>query len=371
MAEKHINLVKTATNSYKIIIKNSLEDKIRFLCNKFPATEWSGILFWDIQGNFEKNNIVIEAKDFLLMDIGDSTTTAFEVTPKVISYMVDNGLVGSYTGLMHSHHSMAAFFSGTDTNTLLSEGQKSNHFVSLIVNNAGTYCAAITRLVKSEEEIKAKVTYKSFGDKEIKGKENYTTSSEYVEYFPLVVEWESARKIYTDIESDIAEIQEQKEEEKKKMSQSKWAMSEYGKIPTYNEPSLFNDSKYVNPFEDFTTFPTVKSFDEKNDIEEVPDIKDITEQFCNQLLKGSPFAEVSDLNLWAKINMVQKFKKRFPIEQSFTIFAENFIDALIEDFNLWEDNIILQEVVSTLKKLPSNMYIQTYINYLNKYINGI
>ena len=36
------------------------------------------------------------------------------------------------------------FFSGTDLNTLQEEGSDMNNFLSLIVNNAGQYTAAIT-----------------------------------------------------------------------------------------------------------------------------------------------------------------------------------------------------------------------------------
>lgn len=53
---------------------------------------------------------------------------------------------------------MRTFFSGTDRNTLLKEGADCNNFLSLIVNNEGTYTAAITRRVELENSVSKKVT---------------------------------------------------------------------------------------------------------------------------------------------------------------------------------------------------------------------
>lgn len=367
MAEKQILLVKSHTDSYKIIIGDKLEGKIRFLCNKFPATEWSGILFWDIKGTFEENNIVISAKDFLLMDIGDATTTAFEMTPQVMSYMIDNNLVGSFIGLMHSHHSMTTFFSATDTNTLLAEGQNSNHFVSLIVNNAGTYSAAITRLIESEEKIKASLSYKSFGDKPVKYKEDYSIVDKYVEYFPLIVEFESQPELYSDLEKDIAEIKKKKEEEEKK---KKIIMPTLGNFGKAKDTTLFDQhyedyyrsTYYDDPFLD----ETIMMKESKSTVYD-----NTVKCFCNQLLKGSPFAENSDLDQWIKVNMLQKFKKRFPHEGSFITYADYLIEFLIEDFDLWENMPILQAIISDLEFLPQNIYIKNYIEILKKYLHGI
>ena len=58
--------------------------------------------------------------------------------------MCNNDLLDCYIGLLHSHNHMGSFFSGTDTDTLKSEGMTMPHFVSLIVNNSGEYSAAIT-----------------------------------------------------------------------------------------------------------------------------------------------------------------------------------------------------------------------------------
>ena len=123
-----------------------MEAKIRHLCSKVFNTEWSGNLFYKMTGTFADNNIEITCVDILPMDIGSSAYTEFEMSPEVATYMVENPeLLDCKMGLIHSHQSFGTFFSGTDTATLQSEGKHRNHFLSLIINNAGVYTAAITR----------------------------------------------------------------------------------------------------------------------------------------------------------------------------------------------------------------------------------
>lgn len=99
-------------NSFKLIITKELELKIRNLCSRFSNTEWSGILFYSIENKFGNKDFKIIAKDLLLMDIGDGTSTEFEENPDVIAYMAEHDMLEDnlYTGLIHSHHSMAKKF---------------------------------------------------------------------------------------------------------------------------------------------------------------------------------------------------------------------------------------------------------------------
>lgn len=90
------------------------------------------------------------------------------------------------------------FFSGTDTNTLLQEGKDCNNFLSLIVNNAGDYTAAITRKITCGSIVEKKTTekkdYPLFNTGTIielpeETKEfGYCETSITVEYFNLTIE---------------------------------------------------------------------------------------------------------------------------------------------------------------------------------------
>ena len=79
------------------------------------------------------------------------------------------------------------FFSGTDQSTLQEEGAERNHFVSLIVNNAGNYTAAITRKIKYKKSIT--FNYEGFNGL-IKVKSPTITEGEAIEYFYLDIEIE-------------------------------------------------------------------------------------------------------------------------------------------------------------------------------------
>lgn len=164
---KQISLVqKSGTYNYKLIIPAEVERKIRFACQKVWSTEWSGTLFFTHEGSFENNDLIIRCVDIYIMDIGTQAYTEFDMNPDVIAYMCENPeLLDCQMGLIHSHNNMSTFFSKTDTATLKEEGRDRNNFVSLIVNNAGTYTAAITRRVKSKQ-VKESVSYEFFGDGE-------------------------------------------------------------------------------------------------------------------------------------------------------------------------------------------------------------
>ena len=102
------HLKKNEQSSYKMIITKELERKIRFICSKIHNIEWSGVLFYTHEGEFEDNSLVIKAIDLVVLDIGDATTTQFQCSnPDVITYMVDNDLLDCDMALIHSHHTMA------------------------------------------------------------------------------------------------------------------------------------------------------------------------------------------------------------------------------------------------------------------------
>ena len=152
------------TKKYQLNITNKLEAKIRLLCEKINTVEWSGIVFYDIEGTLKDDNLVITAVDLFLMHKGTAGYTEFEITPDIAHYMAMNDLIEYKQGLIHSHNNMSTFFSGTDQNTLLELGSKQRHFFSLIVNNEGTYTAGITKAVLKKRKVEETRTIYTFDD---------------------------------------------------------------------------------------------------------------------------------------------------------------------------------------------------------------
>ena len=234
--------------SYNIVIPKNVEEKIRHLCSVVHEVEWSGVLFYKKEGSFENNDLKITCVDIFPMDIGSGGFTDFDDTPDIAAYRCEHLELleeGIYEGLIHSHNRMKAFFSGTDTNTLLEEGTDRNHFVSLIVNNEGSYVAAVTRRIKQEVHAVAhivyttKTHYNSWDDIDIplsdgetveKDKEE-TKTIEYVEWYDLNITKEAADNDFNEIDNRLSAIKEAKA---KKAYQSPYYGSSYGKSGGYS-----------------------------------------------------------------------------------------------------------------------------------------
>lgn len=137
-----------------LIVEPILEAKIKYLSHLYPNNEWSGVLFVEYKGSIKNEDFVVIAKDLYLMDIGSSTFTAFESkSASYFKYMVENNLEDCDFGLIHTHHTMKAFFSTTDSSELNSTGKTRDIYVSLIVNNKGEYCAKVSQRVIKKAKV--------------------------------------------------------------------------------------------------------------------------------------------------------------------------------------------------------------------------
>lgn len=193
-----VSLVENKTK-FKLIIPDSVEHTIREWCRLSPNNEWSGTLFYITNGSFENNDIEFTAKDFYVSDIGTSGFTRYKVTPEICNYMMEHDLLDCKTGLIHSHDTMSAFFSGTDSDTLKKEGLDSCHYLSLVVCNNGPYVARVTRHIKEAFEGVKKINYLTYDDTSIVSEDEVSIiERESVEYFNLDIEIEKNYKSLDD-----------------------------------------------------------------------------------------------------------------------------------------------------------------------------
>ena len=162
---KEINLKAKS----KLIISKELQSQIMFLHNKVKDIEWSGILFHSVvSGNInEPENLVLKAERLYLQDIGVSTYTEFETNEKILDFYDAYPEAMTWKmSLIHTHHSMNAFFSGTDTQELHDNAGKYNYYLSLIVNHKSEFCAKIAIAAEYNIE-KANYTFKGFDGVEV------------------------------------------------------------------------------------------------------------------------------------------------------------------------------------------------------------
>lgn len=392
---KVISLVqKSGTYNYKLIIPAEVERKIRFACQKVWSTEWSGTLFFTHEGSFENNDLVIRCVDIYIMDIGTQAYTEFDMNPDVIAYMCENPeLLDCQMGLIHSHNNMSTFFSGTDTATLKEEGMDRNNFVSLIVNNAGTYTAAITRRVKSKQ-VKESVSYEFFGDGEKHDTKEYVSSADEIEWFYLKIEKEGENYSFPDMAARLEEIKQAKAERAEKAQTPVYQggykpviANSYGTKagpanlvkketdkPEVVQPTLFDNADDL-PFEEGYDIPYGQvSFD-----------KVTLKSLVLQLITGSIIISNDskiDITKWAK-SMPTLYEKRFGKGKvgmdNFKIWAGTYTEYLtwyitdekLEELGFDETEICAicaHDMIEELTKLPENDYIKGYIDALQKYL---
>ena len=61
--------LRECKDSYKLIIPERVEKMIREWCSLSPNNEWSGTLFYTVEGSFENKDLVLTAQDFYVLDI--------------------------------------------------------------------------------------------------------------------------------------------------------------------------------------------------------------------------------------------------------------------------------------------------------------
>lgn len=203
---QNISQLVAKQDLYDLVITNNVYKKIQQWCKICPRLEWSGYLFYHIEGSLKNKDLKITTDDFLVLNIGDSTATTFTVTPEVTLFMVDNNLVDSKIGLIHSHNQMAAFFSATDNNTLLEEGSNTCNFLSLIVNNAESYVARVTsQIVTSFEGIK-QTCIKSYDIEDTKEERVNIKKLTNVAYYDLNIIIEGKEEVSSEIINRFNEL---------------------------------------------------------------------------------------------------------------------------------------------------------------------
>ena len=281
---------------------------------------------------------------------------------------------------------MSTFFSGTDTATLKEEGRDRNNFVSLIVNNAGSYTAAITRRIKSKQVMES-VSYEFFGDGEKQDTKKYVSDADEIEWFYLKIEKEGESYSFPDMAARLEEIKQAKAEKAKKVQIPAYSGNSYSikagpanlvrketDKPKVVQPTLFDDVDDL-PFDDDYSLPYGQvTFD-----------KATLKSLVLQLITGSIILSNDskiDIFKWAK-SMSALYEKRFGKGEegmeNFKMWADTYTDYLtwyvtdekLEELGFDETEICAicaHDMIEELTKLPENDYIKGYIDALQKYL---
>ena len=275
---------------------------------------------------------------------------------------------------------MPTFMSGTDLGTLQEEGSDMNNFLSLIVNNAGQYTAAITRKVKHIPHVTEVLEYEFFGEETINiGNDEYDAIESYeIEYFFLNIEKPTVNIGYTDLFNRIEEI-----------SKDKTKIANISREPRANlivEPTLKATPLYKEaniPFSKVnTTVQTGVDTDESIDYNKYKFNETDLNSITKQLLIGSPIFTPKDLNEWVQ-KMPTVFSKRFGEGQkglaNYRAFIGYFVEFLVTeafDDNLAEEGyledsqmaICAYGVLQKLHTFKTNSFIEVIEDEVERFI---
>lgn len=131
--------------------------QIQYLCKKISKVEWSGALFYTTEGSIENpETFKITLKTILPLDMGSQAYTEYNLDDRFMDF-IEEDFEERCTwklGHIHSHNSMAVFFSGTDMAELNDNAPAHNFYLSLIVNNAMDFLAKVAFIGEAKKDIK-------------------------------------------------------------------------------------------------------------------------------------------------------------------------------------------------------------------------
>lgn len=286
------------------------------------------------------------------------------------------------------------FFSGTDTSTLKEEGRDRNHFVSLIVNNAGSYTAAITRKVKSKRIVNEAFFYESFEGVLVEATDSWEEEVEEIQYFHLDITKEGNTYSFPDVDARLAEIKKAKETK--------------AKTQPYTQGTLFpkgyagGNSKYQEGFSqtpkavvqqpqlpfDAREIESEPPFEPADGVVPDQDVKadpKLIHSLCLQLLTGSvmiPNESKIDIKRWVN-SMKSVIERRFGTGTEGLKMYQGFIESLVE-FLVWNSEdpaltnmvdddymmtVIAADMFEYLGTLPQNTYTKICQSALLTYVS--
>lgn len=288
-------------NIIPVEVPEKVLQQIKYLCKNIAADEWSGVLFYKIEGsikNPETFKIILEG--ILPMDKGSSVYTAYNLDDRFIDYLMeDEERLDWKVGHIHSHNVMEVYFSGTDKEELYEGCENHNFYLSMIVNDYMDMIAKVATVANIDHEL-VSVPYKAQDENgefyEIQVVDlNYNKKKVFVYDCKILHEAEIV-VVEDDFASRVAEIMKPKpkpvSQYKPVTNQKKTPQLPPAKGGSYNSQKDFNRKKFVKDFveeEDFKAFnPYEGLLDELEDFDDADTLlsrADVLEVFTAQLFK--------------------------------------------------------------------------------------
>jgi hypothetical protein len=129
--------------------------QIQYLCKNIAKVEWSGVLFYTVEGSIkDPSTFKINLEHILPLDMGSASYTEYDFDARYIDFLEEDFDVRSKwtVGQIHSHHCMRVFFSGVDSSELNDNADCHNFYLSLIVNNYMDFIAKVATIGEAKME---------------------------------------------------------------------------------------------------------------------------------------------------------------------------------------------------------------------------
>lgn len=167
-------------------------------------------------GDIEKPKSLDIKVDYMhLQDLGSGSYTEFDNDEDIIDLYTENEDLMNYRcGLIHSHHTMAAFFSGTDQEEL-HEKAENGLYLSLIVNNHMDPVCKLAWMGQIERKIE---TYNSWDLGHFIRKPKKVTKTELANVFyeiEMEINWDDSIAVVTDRYNELNEEEDIRAEAKR------------------------------------------------------------------------------------------------------------------------------------------------------------
>ena len=125
----------------KLVIPKKIHNKYTYLLSRYKNLEWSGPAWYKVKTDEDGFPIEWKIIHFHTLDLGSHAATEWEAKDLAAilkeTYASMPSLKKSYMGLIHSHNTMGAFLSGTDTSTITDMAPDVGFYGSLVVASAG------------------------------------------------------------------------------------------------------------------------------------------------------------------------------------------------------------------------------------------
>lgn len=139
-----------------VLLSTKAYTQISYLLQKIHDVEWSAILLYTADGHITNPaKMSCRVDSLYLMDKGSAAYTEHDYDTEAIVGMFNDfpEYMNMKMGHVHSHNTMSSFFSGTDMNELKNNVSNHVYYLSLIVNNKGSFVAKLCYIGKQQVKV--------------------------------------------------------------------------------------------------------------------------------------------------------------------------------------------------------------------------